>query len=1803
MPIKSIVRLFSHLYRDGIPQEQPDHTYTNSYGTTKKQADHALSYISSDTANKISVCLPEGADLRGCYELEEEDVFITFILNGGQSEVGVVDYKRKQYMKVMDDSSSGLDMPLGFSPCVWTDIDVNYVSHCNNIHIYFQTDNVYRVINITDPCCDYTDTKLCRPKCVAVAKVVVIDGMGRLANGSYKVSVRVKDSDGNPTNYSITSQPLSVAHGDFRPGEEGKGALAMEIADLPKEYSLADIVIIGTIDSKKTYRVIENVGYGNGYLRYTYTGVEGYVADGDDKLTELTSRIKHNYNGADHESVDGRLVLFNVEPERDWSLQQYVNKMEVFYKRWAVPMSEAKNYKGLKANEMYIPAIGFNFDDGTRTKAFEFINHMGQCAPIGEQCGTCAVPTYQDTSQRTKLYITDANELSKAFQEQFSNSNEKFEFDNNITPKIDPRDTSTESATDPGNIVDPPTTSGDEGDVQGFLTPGDEEALDYADEYLDCANCNRSFLDNLIIAIADFFGANSSLYMDCWHSPIDCAREQALPNANKNFAKIDADTKTPSDKIKYIDTQIACSKEGEIRCSGQTCYECQGGKWKYVNNAYHYDKQTEYKRDNKNKTFPSGQSLRGDIQARGTDTNGFSPNILGSDLDCVSNIIPIPYSEGIFGCGLTNQLYPDIVDKAEEGCPPVYREWAGKNVRGFRVPSLTKEPHYVSLRSGVENKYDVINTPDGDTFAIFTGLSIKKIMESLPDEFKKRLCKANPFTIYYAPRTEQNKTNIGNNLMIGTYSGLIQGETALFGKLGVNSLEYYDKDINPGGNNTFRRGSASTVPAYILHGSDIHLWGKRTDGDYLLIEQETFGCGWRFKQYSEGRPAESPFESKLNLAGTTQSISLNHFQPPIGSDGGPILRCLKAMKYAPADSIVTKDNKFTHTLVNTYRESSMYVEIDGSKIALENGSRPLAGSLNGSDGADDLSFIGDTIDHESLIGDSRAWNVTTMKYLPNQYGSSINRVYIPIGLHGDSTSFDTGEVEGICGDSFTGPFSVKRSAFVSDKVPEEISPSGDFGSVEIEVDIPIIGGVISDLLTSIARSILKVAGFEECGTVPMTGDKDDVRNALGSLRRGMRAITDKDGAGLLPPSEDGIIIKLWFITITLQTPPDAYFPHLLKTLVRTYLQSDANLHYRAAGAIRIGDYKNLDFGTAEVHQDRLKTLKLDSSFPEGTDYELGWLDRIAFFMEEPPRWKMILRMILNIIWVYGPGFFFIYQGIIAIYTGLSKIGSGFFFAGSVGAGLAVGFGIALIAAGIIWIKDWANSDLDNKVIDSILGLEWCRPDRKMPDGPGGDFAMDPGRAKGFEDNHYNYDVSHSDINYEGFIFGMPLNYDTQVCEGRYSSKIIMSDQQVLESHLDSWRNFKPNQLLTIPRDRGQISRLIYMQNVLSVHTTDSIFHVPFKGQRLQLDSTEILLGQANLFGEPVDIYGGAITGYGGNKDPNASKITARGYFYIDRDARRFKMYTGRQDTDITFKGLEDFMDENLRFKILDDVPDFSIVDQKCKDGVYFDIGIDYAKDIIYLYKYDFSCHPGTTYSDGKFMREGSPITLGDPVGFKDESFLVSFSIKNQYYLSFHLYRPDLFLFNRFELFSLSESIIYTHFVQGRFNEYYGQLTPVYVEIPIVDKETYQNWIVRNFMVVGEVLQHNGDVVTELDIPLFEKFSVHNGRQSTGWLDFRDLGIDTDENLLNDINETDEIKFRMSTNRIVVEEFKNQVPDGISPLNKYNSELKIYEAGDLQKEQKGVFNDDYVVIRLLSLKPANVEVIFRRLILSIDTEDM
>ncbi len=148
----------------------------------------------------------------------------------------------------------------------------------------------------------------------------------------------------------------------------------------------------------------------------------------------------------------------------------------------------------------------------------------------------------------------------------------------------------------------------------------------------------------------------------------------------------------------------------------------------------------------------------------------------------------------------------------------------------------------------------------------------------------------------------------------------------------------------------------------------------------------------------------------------------------------------------------------------------------------------------------------------------------------------------------------------------------------------------------------------------------------------------------------------------------------------------------------------------------------------------------------------------------------------------------------------------------------------------------------------------------------------------------------------------------------FETRVQRSAKADNTSLIDNYRVHLALQFKDLPRDRGSIWKLVSLNNLLHLHTEDSLFRTKGK-ETIQLsDGTESFVGSGDIFTQDPDELIQTKFGYGGTQSQWVSIVTKHGYFCMDyRNRKVFLMKD--QLYDIGKQGMESWFQDNIPFTL------------------------------------------------------------------------------------------------------------------------------------------------------------------------------------------------------------------------------------------------------------------------------------------------
>ena len=347
------------------------------------------------------------------------------------------------------------------------------------------------------------------------------------------------------------------------------------------------------------------------------------------------------------------------------------------------------------------------------------------------------------------------------------------------------------------------------------------------------------------------------------------------------------------------------------------------------------------------------------------------------------------------------------------------------------------------------------------------------------------------------------------------------------------------------------------------------------------------------------------------------------------------------------------------------------------------------------------------------------------------------------------------------------------------------------------------------------------------------------------------------------------------------------------------------------------------------------------------------------------------------------------------------------------------------------------------------------------------FNMDPQVISRGNYYIYDYSLSVSKLYNQYFSSGnlQNRNYDPAVSELCYvylPDRIIYSLPQQSESYKDSWFVYLVNNY----RDfKSQVSgvKSINKSGIFITFKNDS--PLMFQGlDQLQTDlGTKLTIGDGGLFSQPPQNATIADKPYEYGSSQNRLGIisTPVGIYYISQNQGKIINYT-QGISEISQAGMKWWFNLFLPYNLTDDFPEYPYVDNPVA-GIGCQSIYDNMNTILYFCKKDYKLKPElkgkvkyiplrSDKTGDYFTIIGKPGTrylIGDSRIFDNASWTASYDPKNQFWISFHDWHPDLVIPTKTTFLTTKGNSLWKHnMLCNKFCEYYGKPYPFEVEIPI-----------------------------------------------------------------------------------------------------------------------------------------------------------
>ena len=405
------------------------------------------------------------------------------------------------------------------------------------------------------------------------------------------------------------------------------------------------------------------------------------------------------------------------------------------------------------------------------------------------------------------------------------------------------------------------------------------------------------------------------------------------------------------------------------------------------------------------------------------------------------------------------------------------------------------------------------------------------------------------------------------------------------------------------------------------------------------------------------------------------------------------------------------------------------------------------------------------------------------------------------------------------------------------------------------------------------------------------------------------------------------------------------------------------------------------------------------------------------------------------------------------------------------------------------------------------------------------FDMNPLNITKGDYYEYDYSLSVSKLYNQYFSSGnlQSRYYDpfvSKLCYTYFPDRIYYSLQQVEEAFKDSWFVYLPNNYKEF---KSQISgvKSINKNGIFITFKNDS--PLMYQGvDSLQTDlNTKITIGDGGLFSQPEQSVTNSDKPYEYGSSQNRLSVinTPAGLYYVSQNQAKIYQYGGNQLKEISQIGLKWWFTLFLPYKLLEDFPNYPWQDNPVS-GIGIQSIYDNQNSILYFCKKDYKLKPieqrpagPVQYvpyvSTGKYKGRGDYFTvggkgkykIGDPALFESASWTISFDPKNNFWISFHDWHPDLVFPTKTTFLTSKANTLWTHnYVCDSFCNYYGKPYPFEIELPIITGQSVTT--IKSIEYILECYKRkSGNCVDQFHVLdyNFDKAVIYNSEQVSGYL--------------------------------------------------------------------------------------------------------
>ena len=318
-------------------------------------------------------------------------------------------------------------------------------------------------------------------------------------------------------------------------------------------------------------------------------------------------------------------------------------------------------------------------------------------------------------------------------------------------------------------------------------------------------------------------------------------------------------------------------------------------------------------------------------------------------------------------------------------------------------------------------------------------------------------------------------------------------------------------------------------------------------------------------------------------------------------------------------------------------------------------------------------------------------------------------------------------------------------------------------------------------------------------------------------------------------------------------------------------------------------------------------------------------------------------------------------------------------------------------------------------------------------------------------------------NFERIYFPLDINYDyCNECENTFPNRIYYSKKDNLESLVDNYRIFLANNYRNLDGYGEEIVQLLVDKDELYALCKNYTYYIPTRNQEIKTDSSVAYIGTGSELSTPPKRLSTTNYSYGGCNQPLSVISTEFGTIWVDTFTGKV-MKLSDSMAEISALKMSSFFEKemvstlNTKYRELTG-EDYPLLWQLTDaEGIGVVSTYDPRFKRVIITKRDYTPlfplkvntvakETGNIYvRDGEFLAPtGETLSLTNTTYFKDNSFTISFSFKNERWISFHSYKPSVMFNDGNTFYTINGEKVHKH-LSGNYRNFYGTYYPFEVE--------------------------------------------------------------------------------------------------------------------------------------------------------------